>query len=102
MSQEELTREKLREYMEKCSIPEHSRESIEEYVLYGRGLGDFLRSVFSNELHQSFSRADVFNKPKIENYVMFMYNYVPADCWGGKQEYKKWCEKGGFVGKIEK
>ena len=96
------TLNRLQEDLERNDIPQHSREAIIQYILYGRGLGDFLRNVFSNKLVQSFSRADDINGKSLKNYAVFLYNCTPADCWGSEEIYKDWCFKGGLFGEKEK
>ena len=51
----------LAEGLEKCSIPPHMHEGVRAYVLQGVEPGGFLYAVFSNNLVDSFARADNTN-----------------------------------------
>lgn len=96
MEKIEFMKKKLDEYMEEHDIPEHMREGISNYVMYGIPAGGFLFSLLTNKLVETFLRADGINKEKISDYVSFIYNCLPAGCWGNEEAYKEWIELKGF------
>lgn len=74
----------------KYSIPDYMRDSVEAYVKRGVPFGDFLTAVFSNDLVNSYGKADDINIRNIPAYVNFLYNFAPSACWGSKEKIKKW------------
>lgn len=80
-------------------IPPQMIGGVRRYIEHGIVPGHFLSAVFRNELVEAFNRADHYNAKLMQNYVTFLYNYCPSDCWGGKTEFDAWCEAGGLIGK---
>jgi hypothetical protein len=70
-------------------------EALEQYVNVGMPLGDFLRSVVSNDLREACGRADHQNLHNIPALVAWLYNTdsVPGICWGSPQRYKDWLDR---------
>lgn len=95
------TEDRVTEYMENINIPEHMRPGILDYVMNGTETGHFLKALFSNDLAETFSRADGINSVMIKDYVTFMYNALPAGCWGSKETYKEWVKRKGLNGMKE-
>lgn len=79
-------------------IPEHCRDGVKSYVERGQRVGDFLTRVFENKLVESFGRADDINRGRMRDYVMFLYNDAPMECWGSEEKVKKWIDQGGLRG----
>jgi len=71
-------------------IPAHIKESLQAYVKEGRPTGDFLRAVLENNLSESFGRADIQNRNRLFAIVSYIYNELPADCWGSADKVKNW------------
>jgi hypothetical protein len=80
-------------------IPEYMIGGLRRYIEDGIQPGDFLRAVFRNDLTGAVERADNINITILPNYVKFLYNYAPHDCWGSAERYEAWLEKGGLNGK---
>lgn len=83
------------------TLPEHCREGILNYIEKGVSPGSFLVSVLSNNLRDSFGAADMINKPYIENYVIYLYNSAPINCWGSEEAVAAWIKQGGLEGKDD-
>lgn len=81
------------------TLPSHMQESTRLYIEEGRISGDFLIAVFSNQLVESFGRADTVNQFAMFNWVEFLYNQAPADCWGSYKKIQHWAGRGGLVGR---
>src|ERR1700682_4741600 len=81
-----ITRDTLIEKMTTVGLPDYMHDGLAEYILTGRGGGNFLTAVLENDLREACQRADENNKRKIYEYVLFLYNYAPADCWGSSAE----------------
>ncbi len=75
-------------------IPMHCRESLEKYILYGVPVGDFLAAVICNDLRGAVSRADENNLPRLKDYIVFLYQYAPAKCWGDSDRHIAWLRLG--------
>ena len=90
----------LRDRMNYHDIPEHMRESVIDYVIYGRPVGHFLHNLFSNDLMGTFSRADTKNRQKIEEWTLLIYNDIPKSCWGSESNVVEWQKVGGLKGKY--
>lgn len=77
-------------------LPDHMEESITGYVFEGRPVGNFLQALLKNNLQMTFAYADEQNRKRIHQWVQFIYNDVPADCWGDDERIKNWIEIGGY------
>jgi len=72
------------------NIPEHIKESLDAYVSERRPMGDFLCAVLENNLCESFGRADEKNRLCLFEIVSYIYNELPAPCWGSPEKVTKW------------
>lgn len=79
-------------------IPPHCREGLKRYVERGVPVGHFLTALLSNDLKETYSRADETNARHIRDYIMWLYNEAPAGCWGSPKRFKDWIARGGLVG----
>jgi len=73
-------------------IPEHMQEAVVRWIEYGYRAppGDFLSAFLSNDLRETFGRADDTNLQHIKDYVVYFYNYAPAGCWGRADVLETW------------
>ena len=92
-----LARERLDRALHQ--LDECDLESLVAYVNTGRSVGGFLEAVISNDLADACGRADTRNRRRIFEWSQYLYNECPADCWGSKELYEKWMERGGLEGK---
>lgn len=67
-------------------------EGIEDFVHRGVPPGDFLYAVLSNNLKESFCRADHDNFKNMGLIVRYLYNFVPAACWGSPENVRAWLD----------
>lgn len=65
-------------------------ESVERHVLYGYNgqMGGFLTALFSNNLVDTFGKADSYNSAHLREWVQWLYNRVPARAWG--KDFQSW------------
>ena len=56
------------------------------------GMGSFLEAVLCNDLWEACSLADDNNLWILPVIVAWLYNNVPAACWGSSGKYKEWVE----------
>lgn len=82
-------------------LPEHIRDGVQRYIEEGICPGSFLQAVITNNLKESFKRADEVNITQMFNIVIFFYNEVPYLCWGSQERMDSWIKKGG-QGKLTK
>ena len=75
---------------EYINIPPATLQDIYMYVEKGRISSDFLTAVISNDLKGTFNKADIYNETVIKNILRFLWNQVPADCWGSVEKMQTW------------
>lgn len=68
------------------------RNGIDRYVEDRCPPGSFLTAVLSNDLKESFGRADEENIRDMFEIVSYCYNEIPFDCWGSPERVKHWLE----------
>ena len=73
-------------------------ESITDYADNRVPPGDFLRAVLENDLRESFQRADEDNIESMFDIVQFIYNEIPARCWGSPEKVRDWLGEGRIDG----
>ena len=73
-------------------------DGVKRYVENGKDAGNFLTALFSNDLVGALSQADDSNREKIWDWVKFLWNEVPSNCWGSREEVLRWQKKGGKAG----
>ena len=78
------------EHLWDCGIPEYMHSAILNYLLHRLQPGDFLLGVLSNDLAKAVGHADANNRGFLPNYVTFLYNYVPSECWGNEVKVLQW------------
>ena len=83
-------------------LPEHGREPMKLYIEKGIEPGSFLTAVLSNNLIESFGRADSINSERIRDYCQFLYQHAPRDCWGSLKRIDEWIIRGGIDGILQK
>ena len=76
--------------MDYSSVRPDVIESIMSYVHDRVPPGDFLEAVLENDLKESFERADDDNIRSMFEIVQFVYNEIPARCWGSPEKVKRW------------
>jgi hypothetical protein len=94
----ELDAEKLAQRAAECNIPDHMVHALVQYIVAGRRVGHFLTAVLSNDLKEAAGRADGTNQHLLWEYVFFLYNYAPQECWGSEENYTRWIENKGLLG----
>ena len=77
------------------NIPEYTRESIDAYVKHRQPTGGFLTAVLSNNLVEAVGRADEHNINALPDIVRYVYNEIPANCWGSPEAVSTWLKGDG-------
>lgn len=73
-------------------IPPHIQDALMGYVLERRPVGGFLQAVITNNLRDTYGRADGENRPLIPLYVQWFCNVPPECCWGSINNMQAWLE----------
>ena len=71
-------------------IPYHMQGAMRNWIERGWEPGSFLKAVLENDLFSAVSRADDVNRNRLMDYVRFLYNYAPADCYGSPENVRQW------------
>ena len=84
-------------------IPAHMRQSLIRWVGLGIYPGGFLTAVLENDLFGAErSRAEMGGGKSIRDYIIFLHNYAPSNCFGSYERAERWAESGGMIGQREK
>jgi hypothetical protein len=67
-------------------------DGINRYVNDRCPVGSFLTAVLSNNLRESFARADEDNLKDMFEIVSYCYNKIPSHCWGSPEKVQQWLE----------
>ncbi len=90
------------EYEDKLStLPSHMGGAMKRYIEHGIPPGSFLSAVLSNDLKETFARADDENGRAVRDYVVFLYSFAPSGCWGSPDKFTAWQQQGGLHGSSE-
>ena len=86
------------DYLENIDIlPDYMHEAMIAWIETGRMPGNFLSSLLSNNLFLTFHHADQTNLAMIGDYINYLYNYTPGECWGSPDKVRAWKERGGLA-----
>lgn len=77
-------------------VPQHTQGSIKRYLDHGIDPGHFMTAVLSNDLRESFARADDINRERLFDIVSFLYADAPSACWGSPEAVRDWIGRGGL------
>lgn len=66
------------------------QSNVKRYVENGKVHGDFLRNLLKNDLVGTFSHADLENQRNMDEWITFVYNELPAECWGSEESVNDW------------
>lgn len=77
-------------------IPDYMIGGLRRYIENGIAPGHFLTAVLCNDLRGAIERGDDTNTAVLPNYIRFLYNYAPSECWGSPEKFKAWIAIGGL------
>ena len=72
------------------NIPALTRETLDAWASDARPVGGFVQAVLENDLREAFARADYDNTLAMPAIVSYIYNDLPALCWGSKENFAAW------------
>lgn len=76
--------------MNYTGLPESLRDGMRLYIEHGVPPGSFLEAVLSNDLCQSFARADMTNRWRLGEIMLWIFDNAPPDSWGSPKNYHTW------------
>ena len=71
-------------------IPEHTRKSLDNYLVYGLPPGGFLTNVLCNNLYGAISNADHINIQRLPDIVRWLNFNAPPHSYGHPEGMKYW------------
>lgn len=71
-------------------LPEHMRGAMLRWIEDAIHPGSFLTAILCNDLKGTYSSADYINAAHVKDYIMYLYNYAPSNCWGSPEEFAEW------------
>lgn len=77
------------------AMPPALRASLDRYANDRVETGGFLRAILENDLCEAVCRADEINFQFLPVIVRYVYNELPAPCWGSKEKVAAWLKKAG-------
>lgn len=77
----------------RMKVPEHILPGLDKYVEDRCQPSGFLIAVLSNNLSESFGRANEFNRVAMFDIVNYIYNCLPSNCWGSPERVQKWLNR---------
>ena len=77
-------------------LPSHMQEAARGYVEDGAGVGGFLTALLSNNLFETYGKADSDNREAIPIWIDFLYWEAPSPCWGSREKVTEWQKIGGL------
>lgn len=63
------------------------------YIESGVPTGSFLRAVLENDLREACWRADATNRLLLWEFVCWLHNHAPRDCWGSREKVDAWLSR---------
>lgn len=69
---------------------DHLIDGLARFFNDGIRPGHFLTAVLTNDLHETFARADDITRAAIPKLMELLYNHAPAAAWGSHGHYVSW------------
>lgn len=73
-------------------LPRRIEHALIQYQYHHVHPGGFVRNVLENDLRGAFAYADLECRQKLYDIMKYVYNYMPADCWGDCETVNKWLD----------
>lgn len=75
------------------ALTEDDLAPLKMYIEDGIEPGGFLSAVLQNNLCEAAGRADLYNRRRLFEYVQWLYNDAPANCWGSPEKVQAYLER---------
>ena len=73
------------------TVPDHTRESLELYLIHGYNPGGFLSSVLAGDFFRAVGIADTANRQMLWVIGQWIVNEAPHGSWGSYDAIDRWC-----------
>jgi hypothetical protein len=83
--------------MDPYEVPEHLRDGIARFVLFGVPPGRFLEALLTNDLRRAATDSTPMSFASIPNTLSFLHWNVPMECHGTPARYEAWIKRGGLM-----
>ena len=77
---------------EHYSVPEHTRDALENYIIRGYHPGSFLQAVLENNFVNAVCRADHLNQQYLVDIAKWLVHVAPIECWGNDRSVNNWID----------
>ena len=71
----------------------HMAGGMRRYFERGIPPGSFSKALLSNDLRETFARADADNAACIREWVQWLYNNAPSGSWGSPENFANWIKR---------
>lgn len=71
-------------------LPERTQEALDKWAQQGIPPGGFLRAVLEDSLSKAMGKADKENMANMPAICAYVYNRIPAACWGSEEKVMLW------------
>ena|SRR3990167_2744589 len=88
-----ITEEWLDSTMYHRGLPEYMVKGMFLYLTKGILPGSFLQAVLENDLQGAAMNADQMNRECLTQWALFLYNDLPADCYGSPAQVQTWAKR---------
>ena len=92
---------------DRWQIPEHTRETIVNYLIKGWAPGGFVTSMLAMDMERALYNADPVNGSKMQSIGRWIIERCPQQAWGSYEAVEMWAaDVGGrrtmFTEQVEK
>lgn len=71
---------------------DYMADGMKNYIEHGVPPGSFMAALLANDLKGCCERADISNRGAIFEWVSWLWNYAPSECWGSPAKVKAWSD----------
>jgi len=72
-------------------IPEHMRDTVENYLIHGYHPGGFMMAMFAGDMFRACQCADQVNGPSMLHIAQWIVFEAPLGSWGSYDAVENWC-----------
>lgn len=81
-------------------VPQHTREALERYFLYGLEPGGFLTAMLTNNLYGAVGSADHQNIQVIPDIIKWLLTKAPVGSYGSAEAMRSWIKDSNGYRKL--
>jgi len=71
-------------------VPDHARESIENYLMLGWNPGGFMSAMLAGDLFTAAGSGDQANGPAMQGIAKWILHSAPLGSWGSYEAVENW------------